>query len=157
MWYGNHNRMIYFENAVGNVKEYFEKRKKLNLLATQPQTILSKKQGQIITNLVYGYPMGNKIIKEEAIKYLRDWLLEVRGEVEGRQVLNLHMIRDTRLLEEMIAFDFEGNFDSVMGFTGCIVGLEETFNKYKEETKIQEENILDFLNKSIQRKHAKFN
>jgi len=53
--------------------------------------------------------------------------------------------------------DFEGNFDSVMGFTGCIVGLEETFNKYKEETKTQEENILDFLNKSIQRKHAKFN
>lgn len=155
MWYGNHNRMIYFENAVGNVKEYFEKRKKLNLLATQPQTILNKKQGQTTTNVIYGYPMSNKIIKEESIKYLKDWLLEERGEVDDKKLLNLHMIRDTRLLEEMIAFDFNGNFDSVMGFTGCIIGLEETYNRYKQETHKQEEDILDFLNKSLQTKYAK--
>lgn len=41
LFYGN--AKIYFENNVGSVKEYFEKHKRLDLLASQPRTIMSKK------------------------------------------------------------------------------------------------------------------
>lgn len=72
LFYGN--AKIYFENAVGNVKEYFEKIGRLDLLATQPRTVLNKKASYASTgsNLVYGYPMSNRYIKLEAIQYVRD-------------------------------------------------------------------------------------
>lgn len=65
---------IYFENVRGNVKEYFEKIKRLDLLAKQPQTVLSKKASYENTSpvIIYGYPMSNKAIKMEALQYVRD-------------------------------------------------------------------------------------
>lgn len=70
-FYGN--AKIYFENVRGNVKEYFEKIKRLDLLATQPTTVLSKKASFMAGNsVIYGYPMSNKAMKMEAVQYLRD-------------------------------------------------------------------------------------
>jgi hypothetical protein len=71
--------------------------------------------------------------KLEAMLYIADWLLEERGEnQEGRLVRNLDLISDPGLLDELIHFNMDGNFDRVMGFAGCIIGLEETFNQYKD-------------------------
>lgn len=131
MLYGN--ALIYFENMVGNVKEYFEKMKRLDLLARQPTTVFNKKasfdgKGQAV---VYGYPMSNRKIKMDAVQYVRDWLLEERGQEDGRIVRNLDRIWDKALLQELIAFDLDGNFDRVMGLMGCIIGLNETHNQYQ--------------------------
>jgi len=158
MWYGNKPRMIFFEAGGNNVKEYFEKRQKLNLLATQPTTVLTNKFSNSPTrSLIYGVPMNNLDIKMEAIGYLRDWLLQQRGTDEsGRLIMNLNMINDTRLIEEMLAFDYDINTDSVMAFAMCIVGLEETHNQYKVEQVQKAENILDFLNRSIERKYFNY-
>lgn len=153
MWYGNHNRMLNFERG-GNVKEYFEKKHKLNLLMVQPITVLSSKSsGTTSRTLLYGTSLQSFEQKFEALKYVREWLLEPRGDAEdGRTIRNLNLIRDTRLLQEMIAFDFEGNFDSVMAFAECIVALREKYNQYQNEIIKQtneENNILSFLNNSI--------
>lgn len=62
LFYGN--AKIYFENAVGNVKDYFDKIKRLDLLARQPTTVLNRKASQdTIQNNIYGYPMSNEKIK----------------------------------------------------------------------------------------------
>lgn len=62
LFYGN--AKIYFENAVGNVKDYFEKVKRLDLLAAQPTTVLNKKASfNTGPSVVYGYPMSNEKIK----------------------------------------------------------------------------------------------
>ncbi len=155
MWYGNHSKMISFERG-GNVKEYFEKKKKLNLLMTQPTTIMSYKSGGGNSKiLLYGTPITGFEQKFEAITLVRDWLLEVKGETEdGKIVRNLNMIRDLRLLEEMIAFDFEGNFDSTLAFAECIIGLKERYNQFSNEMmqEKKEDNILSFLNKSLANK-----
>lgn len=149
LFYGGGNRTIFFENEVGNTKEYFEKKKRLHALATQPETILSKtgaftKSG----NVIYGYPMSNVKIKGESEVYTRDWLLETRGERDnGDKVHNVHFIKSRYLLKQIIAYNRDGNFDGVMGFMGCIIGLEETHNQYVQQAKKQEEDILDFLNK----------
>ena len=62
LFYGN--AKIYFENAVGNVKDYFEKIKRLDLLARQPVNVLNRKASFNTTeSVVYGYPMSNEKIK----------------------------------------------------------------------------------------------
>ena len=75
-----YNAKVSFENNVGNVKEYFEKNKALHRLLKTPQTVLTSKasyeQG---TQMNYGYPISNQKFKLEALSYVRDWLLEIRG------------------------------------------------------------------------------
>lgn len=145
MFYGGGPGMIYFENARGNVKEYFEKRKKLYLLAQQPRTILTKQPGyKKSSSITYGYPMDNKYVKIEAVRYARDWLVMERQE-GGKTIRNLDKIWCKGLLEELIAFSMdEGNYDRAMAFFGCIVGLEETTNRYLEP---EEDNgdVFDFV------------
>lgn len=148
LFYGN--AKIYFENAVGNVKDYFEKVKRLDLLALQPTTIFNKK-ASYNTNLpmVYGYPMSNQKVKWEALQYVRQWLLEERENDSGYIVRNLDLIPDRYLLQQMITFTMDGNFDAVMGFVGCIIGLQETHNWSRRRADKEEE--LTELDKEWQR------
>jgi hypothetical protein len=147
-----YNAKIYFENSVGNVKEYFEKHKALHLLATQPKTVFTNRASyeQTGSSLIYGYPMEGRRNKLDALHYVADWLLEERGtDKQGRTVRNLDLIPDVGLLDEMIFFNMDGNFDRVMGFAGCIIGLEETHNQYEEDllaTAPSYDPIIDFFN-----------
>lgn len=47
----------------------------------------------------------------------------------------------------MMLFNLDGNFDSVMGFAGCIIGLRETYNQLEEEIQSSKQNnpLLEFL------------
>jgi hypothetical protein len=147
-----YNAKVYFENSVGNVKEYFEKHKQLGRLATQPKTVFSNKASfeQNSSTSVYGYPMEGRKYKLDALHYIADWLLEERGkDQKDRTIRNLDLIPDPGLLDEMIFFNMEGNFDRVMGFAGCIIGLEETHNQYEEEilsTAPKTSPVIDFFN-----------
>lgn len=148
LFYGN--AKIYFENVRGNVKEYFEKIKRLDLLAIQPTTVLNNKKAShesTTKSRVYGYPMSNRKMKEECAQYVRDWLVEERGEdEEGNLIRNLDLIPDMGLILELTSFNYEGNFDRVMAFMGCVIGLEETHNQYisRVENK-KEDKTLDFI------------
>lgn len=136
LMYGN--AKVYFENVRGNVKEYFEKNKKLHLLAKQPQTVMSKKAAHTGSRgtVPYGYPMSGKHMKIEGLHYIRDWLMEERNDVESdKPIRNLDRIYSKGLLQELIAFNLDGNFDRVMGFMGCVIGLEETYNQYEKEVR----------------------
>lgn len=143
LFYGN--AKIYFENNVGNVKDYFERVKRLDLLCLQPTTVFNKK-ASFNTNptLIYGYPMSNQKIKWEAVQYVRSWLLEERG----NNIRNVDLISDPFLLGQLIFFSMDGNFDAVMGLIGCVIGLEEISNKLKrriENTDSQSELEKEFL------------
>lgn len=138
---------IYFENVRGNVKEYFEKHSALRLLAAQPTTLFTKKSGAShkSSTIIYGYPMSSKGMKMEGIQYIRDWLLEERGHnEEGQMIRNLDLIPSRALLQELISFNLDGNFDRVMAFMGCVIGIEERYNKYKQPEE-KEDNSLSFL------------
>jgi hypothetical protein len=153
LFYGS--AKIYFENVRGNTKEYFEKIKRLDLLAHAPQTVLTKKASfSSNPSLVYGYPMSSRGMKLEGINYLRDWLLEERGLDGDRVIRNLHKLRCKYTIKQLIAFNLDGNFDAIMSLMGCIIGLNETHNQYvsiiTEPDKIEKE-IESFLanNKKI--------
>jgi len=132
LFYGN--ATIYFEAQVGNVKDYFERIGRLDLLASQPNTIFQRKAGyNTAPSTTYGYPMSNEKIKWEAVQYLRNFLLETHHD----NYLNLDVIPDPGLLQELLAFSMDkGNYDRVMGFIGCIVGLQELHNLSVRRSKV---------------------
>lgn len=152
MLYGSPPGGLFFENDRGDhVVEYFRKRNKLWLLATKPMYVLSKGDsaggGRSVT---YGYNIGGGrgTIKRTAIGYLRDWLLEVRNKnEEGVELRNLNLLNDRALLEELLAFNYEDNFDRVMGMLGCVIGLKERMEVLKKEEYqlIDNSNPLEFL------------
>jgi len=145
MMYGSPPRGIWFENAVGNTKEYFEKRKNLVALCTQPETVLSK-TGAFTSagTIIYGYPMSNKKIKAEGELYVRDWLVEERGKDNNdKTIRNLNLIKSRFLLKQLISYDAKGNYDGVLSFMGCIIGLQETYNQYRKES--DSNPIIDYL------------
>jgi hypothetical protein len=79
LFYGN--AKIYFENNVGNVKDYFDKIRRLDLLARQPVTIFNKRASYDTgPQIIYGYPLSNDKVKWEALQYVRSFLLEERGD-----------------------------------------------------------------------------
>lgn len=153
MFYGK--AKIYFENSVGNVKDYFEKQKRLDLLASQPTTIFNRKASYATPQqLIYGYPMSNDKIKWEAIQYLRSWLLEIRDAESNLR--NLDLITDPALLQELLFFDMSGNYDRVMAMVGAIIGLEEFHNHSKRRTETENANSalqLEFKNFIVNNKN----
>lgn len=139
---------IYFENAVGNVKDYFEKIRRLDLLARQPVTVFNKKASyESSPQVIYGYPMSNDKVKWEAIQYLRSWLLQEREENKR----NLDLIIDPGLLQELLAFNMSINTDRVMSLVGCIIGLEEINNisKRKQEFLSEDSALQKDINRLI--------
>lgn len=70
-------------------------------------------------------------------------MLEERAADDGTIIRNLDRIWDRALLQELIAFNMDGNFDRVMGLMGCIIGIEETYNKYNIEINKQKSSPVE--------------
>ena len=129
-----YNAVVYFENAVGNVKEFFEKKHMLHYLASRPQTVLTKRASfEQAPTKEYGYPMSSRTFKLEGIAYLNDWLLEFRSKKDDRIFTNLDRIRCRYTLQQLIAFNMDGNFDAVMSLMGAIIGINERYNQFEED------------------------
>lgn len=119
-----YNAKIGYENEVTEVKSFFEKKKKLHLLAMQPDNVISKHIISSKVNRIYGIHMPEKI-KDAAEKYIKRWLLEERDtDSEGNIILNLDTIPDPGLLEELIKYNRKGNYDRVMAFAILMMYLE---------------------------------
>lgn len=146
MLYGN--AKVMFENNVGNVREYFERRGKLHLLHESPKALFNKKNSSISMmnsdplKVEYGFTTTDRRTKLEGIGYINDFLMEEISSQEGNIVRNLDRIPDQALLQEMITFNLEGNFDSIMAFMGCILALEMDYKKL-ETSLIREVNQVD--------------
>lgn len=126
MMYGATPRGIYFENNKGSaVYEYFHKQKRLGLLATKPKHILTSKTKSPTRFIEYGFSVPNPTIKDRILEYIYDWLIEERGVFEGEVIRNLDLIPSRGLLEELIAWNPDDNFDRVSAFAGCIIALED--------------------------------
>lgn len=120
-----YNTEVMYENEVTHVKDYFTRRKKLHLLALQPDTVIAKAINSSRVARVYGCHMTEKL-KDAGEKYIKQWLLEVRDYDEnGNPILNLETINDPGLLEELILYNRKGNFDRVMAFMMVMFQIAE--------------------------------
>lgn len=109
-----YNAKICFENDTGNVVDYAKRTKRLHLLVEEFDLQDGNTQVVRKLNRSYGVSMNSLRRKEQAAIYLRDWLTERREiDIEGKILLNLHKIYSVPLLEEIIKFNYKGNFDRV--------------------------------------------
>jgi hypothetical protein len=102
-----YNAIDLYENMFINLKEYFENKNCLHLLADTPRFIKATSG----TSVNRGKGLHRtKDIGNELEVYLRDWLLDINP--NGK--LNLQNIYSVELLKELIAYNPDGNFDRVI-------------------------------------------
>lgn len=120
-----YNTQIMYENEVPDVKTYFAKRKLLHLLALQPDAVISKNIKKSTVSRVYGCHMTSQL-RDAGERYVKNWLMEVIDFDENNQpVTNLDKINSMRLIDELLQYNKEGNFDLISAFFMCMFQVEE--------------------------------
>jgi hypothetical protein len=113
-----YNAMVHSEILGGgqNLLDYAKEHNFIQYCAQRPTIFNTDKEEVRQSQRLYFINM-NKDLKKIALQDLADWLLTERAlQVEGektRYILNLELIYDTGLLEELIKFSQDGNFDRI--------------------------------------------
>lgn len=148
-----YNTQIMHENMSTSVKNYFRRIKRLDLLAAQPDTVISKNIKNSKVARVFGCHMTPQL-KEAGLRYVKTWLTQVVDYDEnGTPIKNLDKIYSKRLLEELIAYNTKGNFDLVSSlFMALFQVQEETLGKVynTKNVKSNYQQFIDIMN-SIKR------
>ena len=116
---------IMYENEVTGVKTYFQRIKRLHLLAAQPDRVISKNIKNSKVARIYGCHMNGQL-KDAGERYVKEWLLTVLDYDEhGGTITTIDKIYSVRLLEELIAYNRTGNFDAVSALFMCMFQIQE--------------------------------
>jgi hypothetical protein len=136
-----YNCKIGFENNIGDVSS-FAKRYKLQHLLERKFDVLESKDNRSSRRTVRNYGIHiNEERKRTGELYIRDWLntvIDVRP--DGSKKLILHTILDTALLEELLKFNYEGNFDRV---SALIIAMY-----YKNELQFKDREVKSTKNEA---------
>lgn len=120
-----YNTKIMHENEVTGVKNYFRRIKRLDLLAYQPDAVISSNIKKSKVARVYGCHMSEKL-KDAGERYVKEWLLTILDYDEnGNAVRVIDRIYSQRLLEELIAYNRKGNFDLISALFMCMFQVQE--------------------------------
>ena len=151
-----YNAEIMFENEVTSVADYFKSRKKLQLLAPQPNDVIAAHISNSKVNRNYGIHMTAKL-KDAAEKYLQAWLLYERSvDMDGKAILNLETIYSIPLLEELIKYDpTNGNFDRISALFTLMFAIkqDELGKVYSREN--PQKAAMDELQQLMRTKYSK--
>lgn len=124
-----YNTEVMYENEVTHVKTYFQNRKQLNRLASQPDRVISKNIKNSKVSRIYGCHMNEKM-KDAAEKYIKDWLLEVNNYDENDNPVYVYQsIYSPGLLQELIHYNRKNNFDRVMSLAMVMFQVQEDLGK----------------------------
>lgn len=144
-----YNAKIGFENDRGNIIDYARFHNKTKFLIEEIE-LIDKKENINFKKLGrnYGMSMGSKDRKGQATIYLRDWLRTERGKGEDGDVkMNLHFIFDIALLDELIKYNPDGNYDRV---SSLLVGMYFLKDSYRKEIQLaMEEDENSFFNRAM--------
>lgn len=145
---------IMHENMSNGTINYFRRIKRTNLLARQPDAVISKAIKNSKVSRIYGCHLNGNL-KNDGIRYIKEWLTEVQNYDEnGKPITTISDIYSIRLLEELIYFDSKGNFDLISALIMCMFQVqEEELGKEYSEKKPQSRNakdLLAMLNQNIQ-------
>jgi len=120
-----YNSQIMHENMDKGTRTYFRRIKRLNLLAAQPDAVINNNVKNSRVARVYGCHM-NKELKAAGKRYTKEWLLATNNYDEfGNPIKNYELITSTRLLEELIYYDDNGNFDLVSALFMALFMVQE--------------------------------
>lgn len=148
------NTTVMHENEVTGVKNYFRRIHRLNLLAGQPDAVISKSIKHSTVSRVYGCHMTESL-KDAGERYIKTWLLSVIDYNEhGEPVTVIDRIYSRRLLEELINYTRKGNFDLVSALIMCMFQVQEDKLGKKHEEEV-EDTVAKQLVKQISKMYLK--
>lgn len=133
---------IMMEVNIGVNVEYFKRRGIFHLLAGQPAEVLDKHIKSRSQNSIVGYIKSPELVPflEQSTK---EWLQKERGlGSDGKMVTNMQMINSKPLLEELIAYNREDNFDRINALFAIMLA-------YKQDNLDLEENVYNEENKFL--------
>lgn len=144
MLYGD-GRNIVYESDTGNVYDYFFRKRKLRNLCYSVQVSKSSREYNH-NKRSYGNVIGSRTGKIDAINYGVDLLKEMGPGIDNKVVSTIDKLWSKRLIEELIAFNLDGNFDGVMAFLQAALELNERVNVKLEGIKEKnKEDPMDYL------------
>jgi len=145
---------IMFENDRGEVLSYFKRRGKMHLLANQPDNVISKVIKDSTVARIKGCHMNDRM-KDAGEKFILRWLWTERGKKDdGSMIYNMDLIPSPGLIEELIQYHRQGNFDRVMGFMQVMFCVEENYEQSVDKEPYVNPNIkylVDNMDKMFKR------
>lgn len=131
-FYENCRKLIVYYNAAGfpeinklGFVTYMEHRKCLHMLAETPMQLRDKIEWKPNLNTSYGFKATERT-NTWGRELIREWLLEP---IEpNSEILNVNRLRSTGLIQELIKWNKDGNFDRVSALIAVLI-LDVTLNK----------------------------
>lgn len=143
-----YNAKIAFENDRGNVIPYAKSNRLLSYLIEKPEIMENKSSNRRTTNRPYGISMNNSQLKNQGEIYIRDWLNEkVSKDVQGNVQRVYNKILDPALLEELMKYNSDGNFDRVSALMIGMFFMKEL--EHQRASVKHKENTDDFFNRQL--------
>jgi hypothetical protein len=139
-----YNAKITFENDQdGGILDYFVKKNALMRLLPSPMMVTKKHLPNSKTLLrEFGHSTASDRHKSFGEMYVNEWLdyrhptkrmLDSNDEIiveQGKR--NLDLIEDEFVLEQLINYNRDGNFDAVLALMGGIIQFQERFSEHEE-------------------------
>jgi len=150
-----YNASIMYENNKKGLFAYFDQHNCTHLLADAPQILVDK---EMLKSAGYGNKSKGVHATQDVNNYarsrIREWLLkeahytfqEFKGEEQLTHKQNMHTIKSTALLEELIMWNKDGNFDRVSGLGMVMIYNEEKkkyLQSYKDKKKEPQNDFTD--------------
>lgn len=138
-----YNAKIVFENdRDGNIMSYARTNKLIHRLEEELTVYDNNDNPRRKLGRSYGVSMSNIEVKKQAVQYFRDWLLAPREKNEnGEYELNLHKIYSIPLLEEILKFSYDGNFDRHSAMLVAMLYKKELL--LKPQLELREKSVYD--------------
>jgi hypothetical protein len=150
-----YNAMVTVENdRDGGIPQYFMRKNESHRLMGPPLTTMEKFiPGTKTTLRKFGHSMGSEAHKTVGEDLLYEWLdirngattyydTESGESIRTNGLRNLDRLQDQLLLEQLQAYNRNGNYDMVMAMMGIVVQLKEWYDvedTYEEATDISDE------------------
>lgn len=149
--YGNCPRNLWYEaNRGDSVRGYFTRKQKTYLLSLRP----TREKGSAARErnvAEYGFMVSNKIDKMDMCTDASEFLTK-KFLFNGKEQMLVETLNDNFLIDQLVQFTFEGNFDGVSAFLGFPLYLKEyEHTLVREQAKREKKNPLSYLslNKNI--------
>lgn len=155
-----YNAKITYENdRDGGIFAHFLKIGELGRLLHTPRLTMDKFiPGSKTTLRAFGHSCGSSKHKEIAENLIYEWLdrrgskriyydTETGEKVESVPVRNVDMLEDQLLIEQLISYDRNGNYDAVSAFMGIMFQLNELYSDPYLDIQDSDYNVSDELNK----------
>jgi hypothetical protein len=139
-----YNAKIGFENDRGEVIPFAKRTRQLNRLEYEFEMEYNSDVPKSGVRRGFGMHMTTQR-KNIGELYLRDWLSTKRSkDVNGVYKLNIHTIYDPALIEELIKFNKDGNFDRAMALMIGMFHLKEVeYKALKPKVSSQSKSFFD--------------